>query len=236
VVDQLKAGGKIRRGWLGVRIQQVTEEISKSLNLPGNHGALVSSLTADSPAAKGGVKAGDVILSFDGKPVTEMRRLPRIVAEAPINKKTPMVVWRDGKEVTLSVTVGEMKEEDKADSDINDDEDGGKAPTAKSTKSTTIPEFDVKIAVITPELRKGFEIGEAVKGLVITSIGDNSTFSDKGLKPGDVIAEAAQKEMKDPKDFAALAKEAAANKRPLLMLIDRAGDLRFVAVNPIEKK
>lgn len=231
VVEQLKGGGKIRRGWLGVRIQNVTEEIAKSLNLNKPRGALVSSLTPDSPAAKGGVKAGDVIIAFDDKPVTEMRRLPRIVAEAKINEKVPMIVWRDGKEVMLSVMVGELKEDEKADGE-DEKQDEEKAP--KLSKSITIPEFDIKVGNLTPEARKAFEIDDKTKGIIITEMGDNSPLEDKGIKPGDVIAEAGQKEMKDAKDLVDLAKASATDKKPLLLLLNRAGDLRFVAVNAID--
>ncbi len=231
VVEQLKGGGKIRRGWLGVRIQNVTEEIAKSLNLDKARGALVSSLTTDSPAGKGGVKAGDVIIAFDNKPVNEMRRLPRIVAEAAINQKVPMVVWRDGKEVTLSVMVGELKEDEKADGQDEKQEDE-KAP--KVAKSISIPEFDMKVGNLTAEARKAFEIDEKTKGIIITELGDNSPLIDKGIKPGDLIVEAGQKEMKDAKDLVELAKNAATDKKPLLLLLNRAGDLRFVAVNTID--
>lgn len=231
VVDQLKGGGKIRRGWLGVRIQNVTEEIAKSLSLDKPRGALVSSLTADSPAAKGGVKAGDVIIAFDDKPVTEMRRLPRIVAEAKINQKVPMIVWRDGKEVILNVMVGELKEDEKAD---GDDEKPQEEKAPKLGKVLTIPEFDIKVSNITPEARKAFELDDKTKGIVITEIGDNSPLEDKGIKAGDVITEAGQKEMKDAGDILPLAKDAASGKKPLLMLINRQGDLRFVAVNTVD--
>ena len=231
VVEQLKGGGKIRRGWLGVRIQNVTEEIAKSLNLDKPRGALVSSLTPESPAGKGGVKAGDVILQFDNKPVTEMRRLPRIVAEAKINQKAPMIVWRDGKEVMLSVMVGELKEDEKADGeDAKPDEQ--KAP--KLAKTIAVPEFDIKVSVLSAEARKMYEVDEKTKGIVITDMGDNSPLEDKGIKPGDVITEAGQKEMKDAKDFAELAKDAASSKKPLLLLINRQGDLRYVAISAID--
>lgn len=231
VVEQLKGGGKIRRGWLGVRIQMVTEEIAKSLNLDRPRGALVSSLTPDSPAGKGGVKPGDVIIAFDDKPVTEMRRLPRIVAEAKINQKVPMIVWRDGKEVVLSVMVGELKEDEKADGE-EQKSDESKAP--KLAKSLMVPEFDIKVSGLSAEARKAFEVDEKTKGIVITDMGDDSPLEDKGIRPGDVIVEAGQKEMKDVKDLADLAKEAASSKKPLLLLINRQGDLRFVAVNTID--
>lgn len=232
VVAQLKGGGKIRRGWLGVRIQNVTEEIAKSLSLDKARGALVSSLPADSPAAKGGVKAGDVIITFDGKPVTEMRRLPRMVAEAGINRSVPVTVWREGKEVSLSVNIGEMKDDDVADG--ADEPSGQEEAQDKIGKATAIPEFDAKVAALTAETRKAFDLNDKVKGIVITAIGENSPFLDKGLQPGDVISEASQKEIKDVKDFVAMAKETASTGKPLLMLIDRKGDLRFIAVAPLD--
>ncbi len=232
VVEQLKASGKIRRGWLGVRIQNVTDEIAKSLNLPGAHGALVSSVSKDSPAGKAGVQPGDVILTFDGKPVVEMRRLPRMVAEARIDTKVPMTLWRDGKEVQVSVPIGEMQEKDEA----ADDEKPEEAAPEKTPKGLAIPEFDIKVALITPDTRKTFQLGDSAKGLVVTQMGDNSPLIDKGLKPGDVIVEAGQKEMKDVKDFAKLAKDSKESQRPLLLLIDRQGDIRFVAVNAIDEK
>lgn len=233
VVEQLKTGNKIKRGWLGVRIQNVTEEIAKSLNLPKVSGALVSSLSDGSPAGKAGVKPGDVILTFDGKPVTEMRRLPRMVAEAGINKNVPTTVWRDGKEISLNVTVGELKDEEKADG-VDGDELGDEEAPIKQGKTTPVPEYDIKVAPLADDTRKSYEISDKVKGIVITAIGDNSPLIDKGLVPGDVISEAGQKEVKDVKDFLAMAKDAAANKRPLLLLIDRKGDLRFVAANAID--
>lgn len=232
VVDQLKSSGKIRRGWLGVRIQNMTEEIAKSLNLPSTSGALVSSLTPDSPAAKAGVQPGDVILSFDGKQVGEMRRLPRMVAEAGINRSVPVKVWRNGKEVSLNVLIGEMQDEEQADS-----EDGGKEEKPVTTgKVITIPELDAKFANISGEARRAYNIGDDAKGILVVSLGDNSPLADKGVRPGDLVVEAAQKEVKEPKDLASITKESFAAKKPLLLLIDRQGDLRFVAVNPLEKK
>jgi serine protease Do len=234
VVDQLKTGGKIRRGWLGVRIQNMTDEIAKSLGLKETTGALVSSVTPDSPAMKAGVQAGDVILAFDGKPVNEMRRLPRIVAEAGINRSVPMKIWRDNKEKTLNVVVGEMKDEEEEKASSGEDNPDSKTPVA--SKALMIPELDAKFAELTGENRKAYKVDDNTKGILLTAIGDNSPLIDKGLQPGDVVVEAAQKEMKDPKDLANLAKEAYAGKKPVLLLIDRQGDLRFVGVSPIDPK
>ncbi len=234
VVDQLKVSGKIKRGWLGVRIQNVTEEIATSLKLDHVTGALVSSLTPDSPAAKAGVKPGDVIISFDNKSVTEMRRLPRMVAEAGINRSVPLNVWRDGKEVPLKVMIGEMKEEEDMADDGADTTKPEKAEPA--AKTTEVPELDAKFAVITPEARRTFELNDNAKGILVIALGDDSPLIDKGLRPGDLVVEADQKELKDPKDLAQIAKDKSASKKPILLLIDRQGDLRFVGVTPIEAK
>jgi serine protease Do len=142
-----------------------------------------------------------------------------------------MVVWRDGKEVTLNVMVGELKEDEKADGE-EDKQDEKKAP--KLAKTLSIPEYDIKVSNLSAEARKAFEVDEKTKGIVITEMGDNSPLEDKGIKPGDVITEAGQKEMKDVKDLADLAKDAASSKKPLLLLINRQGDIRFVAVNTVD--
>jgi serine protease Do len=234
VVEQLKKTGKIRRGWLGVRIQNVTEEISKSLNLPKATGALVSSLTHDSPAAKSGVQPGDVITTFDGKNVQDMRHLPRMVAETPIDKTVPLVVWRDNKDVRLNVKIGEMKEAETEAAAGEKEED--KQNSTLASRSTYIGELDIKVSTLTPEARQTFQLKDDAKGLIITSIGDDSPLVDKGARPGDLIVEAAQKDAKETKELQKLAKDALASKKPLLLLIDRQGDLRFVAVTPMEAK
>ena len=112
IVAQLQDGGKVRRGWLGVNIQQLTDEIAESLGLPsGTRGALVARVQEDGPAAKGGIRNGDVVLRFNNQDVREMRNLPRIVAETPVGREVPVVVWRDGREQTVNVTVGELPAE-----------------------------------------------------------------------------------------------------------------------------
>ena len=112
VVQQLRQYHEVRRGWLGVKIQSVSGEIASALGIPENTGALVAAITPDGPAAKGGVEAGDVIMKFDGKDVTSMRGLPRLVARAPIDKTVPVDVLRKGEKKTLQVTVGRLSDEE----------------------------------------------------------------------------------------------------------------------------
>jgi len=108
ILDQLREFGRVRRGWLGVRLQAVTQEIAQGLGLEEAAGALITDVTKDGPAATGEIRAGDVIKNFDGKPVVKMRRLPRIVAETPVGKNVEVEIWRNGTKLTLSVTLGEF--------------------------------------------------------------------------------------------------------------------------------
>lgn len=227
VVAQLKNGGKIHRGWLGVRIQNVTEEIAKSLNLEKAQGALVSSLTKDGPASKAGIEPGDVIIAFDGKPVADMRRLPRMVAEAGVNRQVPLTIWRNNRAIQLSVKLGEMQEEEKQTGDDNEEE-GAAAPLPKGVR---VAPLGIHAASITPEMRKAYGLDDAAKGLVITALSDASVLQEKGVRVGDVIVEVAQKPAKDPETLLGQVNAALAAKKPLLLLLSHQGEVRFVAVN-----
>ncbi|HVY12256.1 MAG TPA: PDZ domain-containing protein, partial [Alphaproteobacteria bacterium] len=165
----------------------------------------------------------------------DMRHLPRIVAETPINSTVPMVVWRENKDVRLNVKIGEMKDTDEAKAAPDDNEDTKQNSTLAS-RSTQIPELDIKVSAINPQARQQYQLKDDTHGLVITSIGDSSSLADKGVQAGDVIVEAGQKDVKDPRDLQKLAKDAASAKKPLLLLIDRQGDLRFVAAGTGEPK
>ena len=110
VITQLIEFGHTRRGWMGVRIQKVTEDIAESLGLEEARGALIASITKTGPAEKAGLEPGDIILEFDNKTITEMRGLPRIVAETPTGKETPLTYWRNGKEIKTFVSIGDLEE------------------------------------------------------------------------------------------------------------------------------
>ena len=112
VIDSLKGTGRVARGWLGVRIQTVTEDIAENLGLGETAGALVAGVTPGGPAAKSDIQAGDVILEFDGKKIDQMRNLPRIVAETPIGQKSKVLVWRKGQRMTVDVELGELPEDE----------------------------------------------------------------------------------------------------------------------------
>lgn len=225
VVQQLKEFGEVRRGWLGVKIQTVSEDIAESLGVPENTGALVSAITPDSPAAKAGVQQGDVILKFDGKDVSTMRGLPRLVAQAPIGKSIDMELLRAGEKKTVPVVVGRLEEEGTG-TDL-------KEPEPKDD-DTAKPETVLGLTVtpLTDDLRTQLGFDKKVKGLLVTAIDSDGPAAGKNLKLGDVIVEAQQSEVASIADLnAAIAKVKKTGGRQVLMLVeDSKGDTRFVAL------
>jgi serine protease Do len=224
VVDQLREFGRARRGWLGVNIQSVTDEIAESLGLDKPKGALIASVRDGGPAQVAGIQAGDVVLTFDGKDVMDMRHLPRIVAETPIDKSVKVKVWRKRKEHVFDVKVGELNEDDQQ--------------AAASPKQTPPPDvagavkaLGLSLANLTPELRERFSLAEDSAGVVVTDVAADSPASEKGMRAGDLIVEVAQEEVKNPNQITAKIDEAKqAGRKSVLLLVDRQGDLRFVAL------
>lgn len=232
VIDQLVKYGKTRRGWLGVRIQTVTDEIAESLGLGKARGALVASLTGTGPAEKAGIKAGDIIIGFDGKPVADMRALPKIVAETEIGKTVPMTVWRDSKEVTLQVAVGELEvAEEKGLIEKQNPADPGKPEYGE-----LVPELGTKLMPLTPDIRTQFNLPSDVTGLVVMDVDGSSDSAKKGLMEGDVIVELGQKSVKSLDEVRkAIGEVKATGKSSILMLVNRQGDIQFIAVK-LEKE
>lgn len=232
VIEQLKAHGHTRRGWLGVRIQMVTPEIAESLGLSTPKGALVSSITPEGPAAKAKIEAGDVIVSFDGKEVSEMHRLPRIVAETEVDKTVPLTVIRKGKEISLHVKVGELEANDEA-ADKEEEQDTNVDITKGAEK---VDELGISAASLNDTLRKRFDVKKEVNGVVVVNVDNNGLAAEYDIQVGDVISEASQQDLKAVKDLSELAKKAKKDNKPILMLVDRKGDLRFVAISFDKKK
>ncbi|MFK8250275.1 Do family serine endopeptidase [Ancylobacter terrae] len=230
VVNQLKEFGETRRGWIGVRIQAVTDDIAESLSLGKPRGALVGGLSDDGPAAKGGIKAGDVIVKFDGKDVRDMRALPIIVADTPVDKEVDVVVIRKGKEETLKLKVGRLEESEKAEVAA-----ATPKPEADKPKPVTRKALGLELAELTADLRSKFKIKDEVKGVVVTDVDKASAAASKGLKPGIVIVEVNQQAVAMPADIEkrvdALKKEG--RRSALLMVADADGQFQFTAV-PIE--
>ncbi len=224
VIAQLREFGKTKRGWLGVRIQTVTDEIAESLGIKKARGALVASVTEGGPAEEAGLKAGDVILELDGKSVREMRRLPRIVAETEIDKAVDVVVWRGGKKVTLQVKIGELKEEKVTKASAP----GRKPETGKGQELKTM---GMTLSPLSADLKAKYKISEDAKGVLVTDVDGTSLAAEKGLREGDVIVEAGQKEVGSPEEIEAKITEARkSGRKSILLLIQRGGDLRFLAL------
>jgi len=229
VVTQLAEFGKTRRGWLGVKIQTVTDEIADGLGLQNVSGALVASVTPNGPAEKAEIKAGDVIVEFNGQKLDAMRQLPRIVAETPIGKEATVKIIRDGKEIERTVKVGELE---KAETDGLIEKASGEKDN-KPTKGTELNDLEVTINNISPLLREMHNIPEDVNGVVVTAIKMTSDAAQKGLAVGDVIIEVNQEAVKDAASVEKIVGAVKAEgKQSVLMLVDNQGqgDVRFVAI------
>ena len=230
VVRQLVKYGKTRRGWLGVRIQSVTEEIAESLGLSDVEGALVASVSKDGPAEKGGIKAGDIILEFNGQSINAMRGLPRIVAESDVGQKSEVVVWRDKARKTLTVTLGELE---KAEEGLLDSVTSGKMLT--SPKGEKINELAITVSPASAAIKEQYGLSEDVQGVVITSVEPGSAAEEKGLSEGEVITEVDQEAVRSADEIKAKLEAAKAeDKKSVLLLIQRGGDMRFVALKLAE--
>ncbi|MGP1397063.1 MAG: DegQ family serine endoprotease [Inquilinaceae bacterium] len=227
VVDQIVEFGRTRRGWLGVRIQTVTDEIAESLGLSDTRGALVAGVTPGGPAEEAGIEAGDVIVEFDGREVDEMRRLPRLVAETAVNKEVSVRLWRQGQSEQLVVVLGELEEAE---------EDGllAAVPDSEVDESALEP-LGLSLAPINTEVRNQYNLAADVEGVVITDVLAGSSAEEKGLRPGEVIVEVGQEKVSSPSDVARKIEEASeAGRRSVLLLVEREGDLRFVALSIAE--
>ena len=225
VLADLQQFGKTRRGWLGVRIQSVTPDIADSLGLKEQKGALVAGVTANGPAEKAGIKTGDVILDFDGKSVEDMRHLPRIVAETPIDRQVDVHIWRDGKPVTVKAVVGELPEEEQATQTKTSE-----APKSKTEAGQSeISGLGFSVATMNQSLRERYDLPADAKGVVVTDVKANGAAADKGLRPGDIVVEAMQEPVKAPADL--VDKVAAAKKagrKSVLLLVQNDAGLHFV--------
>src|SRR5690606_32376102 len=181
--------GETRRGWLGVRIQPVTDDIAESLGMSEAKAALVAGTIKGGPVDNGSIMTGDVIIRFDGKDVDEMRDLPRVVAESPVGKAVDVVLLRDGKEMTIKVTLGRLEDGEKQadDDEVTEGEDtpdeGTTPETGEAQPSKVDRVLGMGISDLGEEARKTFEIVESVKGVVITEVAPDSAAAERGIVP-----------------------------------------------------
>ncbi|HWN50578.1 MAG TPA: Do family serine endopeptidase [Xanthobacteraceae bacterium] len=227
VIDQLRQYGETRRGWLGVRIQQVTDDIADSLNIKPARGALVAGIDEKGPAKPAGIEAGDVIIKFDGKDIKEMKDLPRIVADTPVGKDVDVTIVRKGKEESRVVKLGRLEDGEKQAA-LTPNKDA--APQEKTVVQKTL---GLNLANMSDDLRKRYKIKDTVKGVVITGVEAQSPAADKRLNAGDVVVEVSQEAVSDTdalqKRVDQLKKDG--RKSALLLVANADGELRFVALS-----
>jgi len=223
VIDQLVEFGVTRRGWLGVRIQSVGDDIAESLGLDQAKGALIADVTPTGPAESSGIRPGDVVVRFDGKEVNEMRDLPRIVADTPVGKTVVVEIMRDGRLQQVEVEIGRLEEGEV----IAAGQPDGDAEAERTVLGMTL-------APLSDELRQQFNIPADTQGAVVMQVDPGGPAAEKSIEPGDVIAEAGERDILSPADFEARVSELQAEGRgSILMLVRktaRDGDPSFVAL------
>ncbi|WP_051598128.1 DegQ family serine endoprotease [Actibacterium atlanticum] len=222
VVDQLKEFGETRRGWLGVRIQDVTPDVAEAIGLESASGALVTDVP-EGPAKEGGILSGDVIMSFDGTDVADTRELVRMVGNSAVGTSVRVVVFREGKTQTLKITLGRRETAENA------------VPAVQPVPQEEPQETDVLGMTLTPitdEMRAQLELPDGMEGLVVANVDESSAAYEKGLRAGDVITEAGQQKVSAVAEFQDRIGEAKeAGRKSLLLLIRRQGEPRFVAIS-----
>jgi serine protease Do len=224
VISQLRDFGETRRGWLGVRIQQVTDDIAESLSVKPPRGALVAGIDEKGPAKPAGIEPGDVIVKFDGKDIKDMRDLPRVVADTPVGKDVEVIVIRKGKEEKKTVKLGRLEDGERQASLTR------KEPEEKPVVQKAL---GLQLSNLTDTHRQRFKIKDSVKGVVITGVDANSAAADKRLSAGDVIVEVAQEAVTTPDELLKrvdkLKKDG--RKSALFLVANAEGELRFVALS-----
>jgi len=225
VVGQLRQFGGTRRGWIGVRIQQVTPEIAEGLGVNNVRGALVTNVTSGGPAARAGLRNGDLITGFDGKPVGDDRALPRIVADTPIGKTVSLDMLRRGQKQTLKITVQRLAEDDKAVKSAKP------APPPAKTASR-LARMGLTLGALDAPARAKFKVGAGVQGVLVTAVEEGSVAGEKKLRAGDVIVEISSQPVKTVQEVSGkIEADAKAGKKVVLLLISREGDLTFVGLS-----
>jgi serine protease Do len=226
VVDQLRQFGELRRGWLGVRIQQVTDEIAESLNIKPPRGALIAGVEDKGPAKPAGIEPGDVVVKFDGKDIKEPKDLSRVVADTAVGKEVDVVIIRKGAEETRKVTLGRLEDGDKA-------VQASAKPPEPAEKPVTQKALGLDLATLSKDLRTRYKVKDSVKGVIITSVDGTSDAAEKRLSPGEVIVEVAQEAVSNAVDVKKRVDQLKKDgKKSVLLLVANAdGELRFVALS-----
>jgi serine protease Do len=230
VIEQLRAHGKVDRGWLGVQIQDVTPEIAQNLKLPKPEGALVADVTKGGPAEKIGIRQGDVIIGYNNHDIAKVRDLPIAVADTPVGQQAQIKLWRNGGELTVAPTIAAMPESQKLAQSLS--KSGGAESGAGA--SQTASGMGLKLSQLTAELRREAHVPAGTNGVVVTDLSDSSPLVESGLQPGDVIVAINQEPVTTPKEviakIQALRKQKGGDKSALLLL-SRHGVNQYVALS-----
>jgi serine protease Do len=226
VIAQLEEFHETRRGWLGVRIQNVDDSIAESLGLGTARGALVAGVEPNGPAKPAGLLSGDVIVKFDGKDIKESRDLPKLVASLPVGKEVEVVIIRKGEEITKTVKLGRLEDGEKVAAVATGDDE------ATVEKKAISKAFGMELSGLSDETRKTFKIKDGLKGVVVSAVEPNSPAAEKGLQPGDVIEEVNQQAVSAPGEVSKAidALKKAGKKSALMLVANGTGDVRFVAL------
>jgi serine protease Do len=219
VVAQLRTDGAVKRGWLGVSIQNVTPDIAEASGLKNTKGAIIAAVSSNGPSA-GKLKSGDIILKFDGKEVPSSDALPRIVASTAQDKTVPVEIMRDGKRMTVSVTVGKRTDEQVAS--LNPNVQPG------SADGEAVKKLGANVAVLTPALRQKYGVDQGIDGVVVTSVNDKTEAMENGLREGDIIQKVGSRAVRTPKELASAIDKV--TTKSALLYITRRGQQLFLGV------
>jgi len=223
VIAQLKDKGSVERAWIGVQIQPLSDDLAAGFGRENDQGALISSVVPDKPADDAGLKAGDIILSFNGKKIEEMRDLPREVAQSEIGKKVPMVVWRDEKKKTLKIKPDRFPDDDKVASVYGNDEEEGSSDESQSAV------IGAQLQELDDELRERLRVDEDLDGVAVVGVDDDGLAAQNGLRRGDVILRVSNKKVDSPDEVNELVQDAIdADKKQIALLVQRGGGGRFI--------
>jgi serine protease Do len=214
VITQLATTGHVERGWLGVTIQRVTPALAKSFNLPGAEGALVTDVQSDSPAAKAGLRSGDVIVEYNGRTVARSEDLPRVVANTAIGHEVPITVIRDGRRVTVQARVARLNEKETGASQLASDSNNGA--------------LGLSVQTVTGDVARELGLDQA-QGVVIRDVRDGSPAANAGLRAGDVIVAVDRQPVKNADEMKSLIQKHRGGT-PTLFLVHRDGGNLYVAV------
>jgi serine protease Do len=225
VITQLRDSGEVERAWIGVEIQPLGDDLAEGFDRENDHGALVANVTHGNPADKAGIKAGDIILSFDGEEIKEMRDLPRVVAQSTVGNNYKVVVWRDGAEKNLSIKT-ERYPDDTALAALRGNAQGDNIEPSQDEM------LGAKLSELNDQLRSRFGIDDDIGGVVVVGVDQDGLAASNGIRPGDLITTINNRSVSEPGQvFETVEKAKAAGRKKVVVLLQRNGNSRFIPFN-----